>query len=367
MATQQVAEREELGTVTVDRYTDAGEVLGTIEVSSEIFGRSPNIPLMHQVVTAQLAARRSGTQSTKTRAEVAGGGAKPYRQKGTGRARQGTIRAPQFVGGGVALGPKPRSYAQRTPRKMTRLALFCALSDRVSEGRLCLVESWSFDVPKTKDAVKSLNALGLEGSILIVLGPDDTMAERSFANLQNVDLVDGSQLTAYDVLVNDWIVFTDETLPGEATAVADSDTAISARARFEAGDAADDEEDESSASASGETDASSDDSSSDDSSSDADTAAEADVADDAEADEDAPKVTAAKPSRAKRAPAAKKAAPAVEADADEEVVASADSEVAAEVDDEEVGVSSPTEDSVDVPEATDEATDDATDDEEDSE
>ena len=336
MATQQVAEREELGTVTVDRYTDAGEVLGTIEVSSEIFGRSPNIPLMHQVVTAQLAARRSGTQSTKTRAEVAGGGAKPYRQKGTGRARQGTIRAPQFVGGGVALGPKPRSYAQRTPRKMTRLALFCALSDRVSEGRLCLVESWSFDVPKTKDAVKSLNALGLEGSILIVLGPDDTMAERSFANLQNVDLVDGSQLTAYDVLVNDWIVFTDETLPGEATAVADSDTAIAARARFEAGD-------------------------------DADTAAEADVADDAEADEDAPKVTAAKPSRAKRAPAAKKAAPAVEADADEEVVASADTEVAAEVDDEEVGVSSPTEDSVDVPDATDEATDDATDDEEDSE
>ncbi len=344
MATQQVAEREELRTVTVDRYTDAGEVLGTVEVSAEIFGRSPNIPLMHQVVTAQLAARRSGTQSTKTRAEVAGGGAKPYRQKGTGRARQGTIRAPQFVGGGVALGPKPRSYAQRTPRKMTRLALFCALSDRVSEGRLCLVESWSFDVPKTKDAVKSLNALGLEGSILIVLGPNDHLAERSFANLQNVDLVDASQLTAYDVLVNDWIVFTDETLPGEATAVADSDTAIAARARFEAGEAADEDEDDaevdededdaevdeddSSASASGETDASSDEPSSEAS----------DVAD----DEDGPKVAAAKPSkpRAKRAPAAKKAAPAA--------------------------VSPAVEDSVDVPDATDEATD-ATDHEEDSE
>ena len=219
MTTSQIAEREELKTVTVDRRTDAGQVLGTVELLPEIFGRAPNVPLMHQVVTAQLAARRSGTQSTKTRAEVAGGGAKPYRQKGTGRARQGTIRAPQFAGGGVALGPKPRSYAQRTPRKMTRLALFCALSDRAAEGRVCLVDSWSFDVPKTKDAVKAIDALGLEGNILIVLGPEDSIAERCFANLTEVDLVDGAQLTAYDVLVSDWIVFTDATLPGSVVEV----------------------------------------------------------------------------------------------------------------------------------------------------
>ncbi|MHB8245218.1 MAG: 50S ribosomal protein L4 [Acidimicrobiales bacterium] len=213
MATR-TAKRDELASVTLERRTDAGEVLGTVELLPEIFGRTPNVPLMHQVVTAQLAARRSGTQSTKTRAEVRGGGAKPYRQKGTGRPRQGTIRAPQFEGGGVALGPKPRSYVQRTPRKMTRLALFCALSDRASQGRICLIDSWSFDVPRTKDAVKSLAALGLEGNVLIVLGPTDAVAERSFANLPAVDLVDASQLTAYDVLVNDWIVFTDATLPG---------------------------------------------------------------------------------------------------------------------------------------------------------
>lgn len=217
MATETMARAVELKSVSVERRNDAGDVLGTAELDPEIFGRTPNIPLMHQVVTAQLAARRSGTQSTKTRAEVAGGGAKPYRQKGTGRARQGTIRAPQFAGGGVALGPKPRSYAQRTPRKMTRLALFCALSDRAAEGRVCLVDEWSFPTPKTKDAIKALEALELEGNILVVLSADDTVAERSFANLPEVDLVEAGQLTAYDVLVNDWIVFTDSTLPGSVS------------------------------------------------------------------------------------------------------------------------------------------------------
>ena len=219
MATETMATTPELRAVTLERRDDAGTVLGRVEVSSEIFGRTPNVPLMHQVVTAQLAARRAGTQSTKTRAEVAGGGAKPYRQKGTGRARQGTIRAPQFAGGGVALGPKPRSYAQRTPRKMTRLALYSALSDRAMENRVCLVDAWSFEVPKTKDAVAALESLGLEGNVLVVLGPDDLVAERCFANLPEVDLVEAGQLSAYDVLVNDWIVFTDATLPGEATEV----------------------------------------------------------------------------------------------------------------------------------------------------
>jgi large subunit ribosomal protein L4 len=214
----QTAEREELRTVTVERRNAAGEVLGTVELASEIFGRTPNVPLMHQIVTAQLAARRSGTHSTKTRAEVRGGGAKPYRQKGTGRARQGTIRAPQFEGGGVALGPKPRSYKQHSPRKMTRLALYSALSDRAAEGRICLVDGWAFDFPKTKDAIAAINALGLEGNVLVVLGNDDHAAERSFANLPEVDLVDAAQLTAYDVLVNDWVVFTDATIPGEVVA-----------------------------------------------------------------------------------------------------------------------------------------------------
>ena len=216
----QIAEHDELRTVTVERRNDAGDVLGTVELASEVFGRSPNVPLMHQVVTAQLAARRAGTQSTKTRAEVRGGGAKPYRQKGTGRARQGTIRAPQYGGGGIALGPKPRSYKQHTPRKMTRLALNGALSDRAAESRVCLIDGWSFDFPKTKDAIAAIGALGLEGNILVVLGPEDEAAERSFANLPEVDLVETSQLTAYDVLVNDWIVFTDASVPGEVKEVA---------------------------------------------------------------------------------------------------------------------------------------------------
>ncbi len=213
MATQ-AKEQGALATVTLERRSDAGEALGTVQLLPEIFGRAPNVPLMHQVVTAQLAARRAGTHSTRTRAEVRGGAAKPYRQKGTGRARQGTIRAPQFAGGGIAFGPKPRDYAQRTPRKMTRLALFSALSDRAAEGRVCLVDRWSFEAPKTKDALVALRALGLEGNVLVVLGSDDAVAERSFANLPEVDLVEADQLTAYDVLVNDWVVFTDATLPG---------------------------------------------------------------------------------------------------------------------------------------------------------
>ena len=229
MATE-LKERAELRTVTLERRRDSGEVLATVEVSSEIFGRTPNVPLMHQVVTAQLAARRAGTQSTKTRAGVAGGAAKPYRQKGTGRARQGSIRASQFAGGGVALGPKPRSYAQRTPRKMTRLALYSALSDRAAEGRICLVDSWSFSVPRTKEAKRALTDLGLTGNVLVVLGPEDEVAGRSFANLPEVELIDASQLTAYDVLVSDWIVFTDATLPGEVRQVADAEKAPAKKA-----------------------------------------------------------------------------------------------------------------------------------------
>jgi large subunit ribosomal protein L4 len=217
MASQTMAREVELKSVSIERYNAGGDVLGSADLDPEVFGRTPNVSLLHQVVTAQLAARRAGTQSTKTRAEVSGGGAKPYRQKGTGRARQGTVRAPQFTGGGVALGPKPRSYEQRTPRKMTRLALYSALSDRAAEGRVRLVDRWSFSAPRTKDAIAAMNALELDGNVLVVLGPDDSVAERSFANLSAVDLVEAGQLTAYDVLVNDWIVFTDATLPGSVS------------------------------------------------------------------------------------------------------------------------------------------------------
>lgn len=205
--------------VTIERRTPEGDVVDTVELDPTIFGVMPNVPLMHQVVTAQLAARRSGTQSTRTRAEVRGGGSKPYRQKGTGRARQGSIRAPHYAGGGVALGPKPRSYEQRTPRKMTRLALCCALSDRLREGRVCVVDRWTFEFPRTKDAVAALAALGLSGNVLVVLGADCFALERSFANLPGVDLVEAAQLTAYDVLANDWVVFSSETVPGGVTVV----------------------------------------------------------------------------------------------------------------------------------------------------
>lgn len=200
--------------LNIERKNDSGDVLGVVVLDEEYFGYALNVPLLHQVVNAQLAAKRAGTHSTKTRAEVAGGGAKPYRQKGTGRARQGSIRAPQFVGGGIVFGPKPRSYVQATPRKMIRLALRAALSDRAAEGRICLVDRFSYDVPKTKDALATLDALGVEGRVLVVLTRDDAVAERSFSNLPHVDLVEGGQLTALDVVVSDWVVFTDETIPG---------------------------------------------------------------------------------------------------------------------------------------------------------
>jgi large subunit ribosomal protein L4 len=186
--------------------------------------------VLHQVVVAQLASARAGTQSTRTRAEVRGGGAKPFRQKGTGRARQGSTRSPQWVGGGIALGPKPRSYRQRTPKKMIRLALYSALSDRAGEDRVALIDEWSFAAPRTKDAVAALAALEIEGRVLVVLGPDDGIADRSFANLAKVQTVQVSELNAYDILRSDWIVFTDATVPGETEpAPATSGTAAPAR------------------------------------------------------------------------------------------------------------------------------------------
>ncbi len=199
---------------TVSRRSTTGTDLGPVDLEPSVFGIEPNQAVLHQVVTAQLAAARSGTQSTKTRAEVRGGGAKPFRQKGTGRARQGSTRSPQWVGGGVALGPKPRSYAQKTPKKMVQLALRSALSDRASDGRVALVDAWAFDVPSTKAAIAALADLGLSGRVLVVLGDEDGYADRSFGNLPAVQTIMAAELNAYDILVNDWVVFTDATLPG---------------------------------------------------------------------------------------------------------------------------------------------------------
>ena len=199
---------------SVDIFTKDGGTAGSIELDEAIFGIQPNVPVMHQVVTAQLAAARSGTQSTLTRAEVRGGGAKPWRQKGTGRARAGSTRAPHWSGGGVAMGPKPRSYKQKTPKKMIQLALRSALSDRASEGRVAVVEAWDWDAPKTKDAAAALVAMGIDGKVLLVVGPEDELAFKAFRNLPHVHIQVRGELNAYDTLCSDWIVFTKEALPG---------------------------------------------------------------------------------------------------------------------------------------------------------
>ncbi len=199
---------------TVTRRSIDGSDLGEVDLDPDTFGIEPNQAVLHQVVTAQLAAARSGTQSTKTRSEVRGGGIKPFAQKGTGRARAGSSRSPVWIGGGVALGPKPRSYAQKTPKKMKALALRSALSDRASLGNVALIDQWSFEGPSTKAAIAALKALNLEGRVLVVLTEDDFVADRSFGNLPEVQTLLVNELNAYDILVNDWIVFTDETLPG---------------------------------------------------------------------------------------------------------------------------------------------------------
>ena len=199
---------------TATRQSLDGTALGVVQLEPTIFGIEPNMFVMHQVIKAQLAAKRSGTQSTKTRKEVRGGGKKPFNQKGTGGARQGTIRAPHYPGGGIALGPKPRKYDQKTPKKMIRLALYSALSDRAALERVAVVDGFAaWAAPKTKGAISALDALGLEGKILVVLSRDDVVAYQSFRNLMNVKTIDAGEINAYDVLNCDWILFTDQTLP----------------------------------------------------------------------------------------------------------------------------------------------------------
>jgi large subunit ribosomal protein L4 len=198
---------------TATRRNAAGHDLGKVELEPTVFGLEPNRAVLHQVVTAQLAATRSGTQSTRTRAEARGGGAKPYRQKGTGRARQGSTRSPSMTGGGVALGPKPRSYAQHTPKKMVRLALLSALSDRADIGRVALIDDWAIEEPDTRAAAIILRKLKLNGSVLVVLAQDEIDIALSFRNLPEASITTHAELSAHDVVRNDWLLFSDRTLP----------------------------------------------------------------------------------------------------------------------------------------------------------
>lgn len=196
-----------------------GERGDTVELPGEIFDVQVNVPLIHQVVTAQLAAARQGTHDTKTRGEVRGGGRKPYRQKGTGRARQGSIRAPQFAGGGIVHGPTPRSYAHKTPKKMKAAALRSALTDRARAERVHIVSGFvSDDVPSTKKAVKVLNTVVEQGPALVVCARDEELTWLSLRNEPRAHLIVADQLNTYDVMVSDHVVFTrggfDEFLTG---------------------------------------------------------------------------------------------------------------------------------------------------------
>jgi large subunit ribosomal protein L4 len=214
----------------------------TVDVAlpAEIFDVQTNIPLIHQVVVAQLAAARQGTHKTKTRGEVRGGGKKPYRQKGTGRARQGSTRAPQFAGGGVVHGPVPRDYAQRTPKKMKAAALRGALSDRARDGRVIVVDSLvEGNVPNTKSAVTLLKNVTEHKNVLVVLQRTDEASYKSLRNVPTVHILDVGQLNTYDVLINDAIVFTqgayDQFIAGPAKGK--SVTAVASSSEVEGSDA----------------------------------------------------------------------------------------------------------------------------------
>ena len=198
--------------VSAPLYKADGAASGNIKLDADVFGIEPNMDVLHQVVTAQLAAARSGTAATKTRGEVRGGGRKPWRQKGLGRARHGSIRSPIWVGGGIAHGPKPRRYAQRTPKKMKRLALCSALSARAWESAIKVVDDIDWTTPKTKQAVRLLDAMEARGKTLVVLNQLDGSAGKSFRNLGEVRLVEPGHLTAYDVLWSDQVVFTSHTV-----------------------------------------------------------------------------------------------------------------------------------------------------------
>lgn len=220
-------------TLKIDVKTPAGKVEGSIELPAELFDAPANIALMHQVVTAQRAAARQGTHSTKTRGDVRGGGRKPYRQKGTGRARQGSTRAPQFAGGGVVHGPKPRDYSQRTPKKMIAAALRGALSDRARNGRIhAITELVSGQTPSTKNAKAFLSTLTDRKRVLVVIGRSDEAGVKSVRNLPGVHILAPDQLNTYDVLRSDDVVFSVEALnayiAGATGGAADKDVEVTA-------------------------------------------------------------------------------------------------------------------------------------------
>ena len=194
---------------TIDVLSPTGDKTGTVELPAEIFDVQTNVPLIHQVVVAQQAAARQGTHATKTRGDVRGGGKKPYRQKGTGRARQGSTRAPQFAGGGTVHGPQPRDYSQRTPKKMKAAALRGALSDRARNGRVHVLSSLvDGDAPSTKSAVQVLSAVSDRKHLLVVVERDDVIGWKSLANVARVHVIVPDQLNTYDVLCADDVVFT---------------------------------------------------------------------------------------------------------------------------------------------------------------
>jgi large subunit ribosomal protein L4 len=194
--------------VNVKVVNTTGESAGEITLDDSIFAAKISVPLMHQIVVAQLAAARAGTHSTKTRGEVRGGGAKPWRQKGTGRARHGSSREPQWKGGGVAWGPKPRDHELHTPKKMKAAALRSALSARAKDEALIVADAFASSKPKTKEAIAALKAWGVDGKALVVLTRDDTVAAFSFRNLPHVHLITEDQLNVYDVLNADKVIFT---------------------------------------------------------------------------------------------------------------------------------------------------------------
>lgn len=196
-------------TLTVDVLDSSGKKAGTAELPAEVFDVQTNVPLIHQVVVAQLAAARQGTASTKTRGEVSGGGRKPYKQKGTGRARQGSTRAPQFAGGGVVHGPTPRDYSQRTPKKMKAAALRGALSDRARAGRVHVVSGFAPGAaPSTKSALAVLENLSGRKNVLVVVERQDEVTWKSLRNVERVHLLVADQLNTYDVLISDDVIFT---------------------------------------------------------------------------------------------------------------------------------------------------------------
>jgi large subunit ribosomal protein L4 len=197
---------------TIDVRDVRGEVRGQRELPEDLFGAEIKVSLMHQVVVAGAAAKRAGTHSTKTRGDVSGGGVKPWRQKGTGRARHGSNRSPIWAGGGVAHGPHPRDHSMRVNRKMKKAALRSALSDAAVSGKLAVVDELAFDAPRTKDAIGLLRALELEGKVLLVIGAPDDALEKSFRNLRNVKIDYPGNLSTYDLIYADRVLFTGDAL-----------------------------------------------------------------------------------------------------------------------------------------------------------